>query len=280
MRRVLKWLLAAVVALGIGLVVAVQVGRMLSDRRIDAEVNDLLAANAGAPPGAITEADLAPLPEPVQRWLRWAGVVGRERVSTVRMEQRGEFRLGEDRDWIPFTATQHYTTNPPGFLWSVELELMPLVTVSGRDGYRNGEGSIEMRVLSLVPVASKTGGGLNQGAALRYLNEIMWFPTAALSEQITWEPVDATSARAVFRDGDLTVSTIFVFDAEGKITTMTADRYNDEKDDILPWSTPIEAWGEFDGLRIPVKGQGVWAYPTGDFTYIRLEITDIAYDPV
>ena len=37
----------------------------------------------------ITEADLAPLPEPVQRYLRYAQVLGKPRVKCVKVRQTG-----------------------------------------------------------------------------------------------------------------------------------------------------------------------------------------------
>ena len=46
-----------------------------------------------------------------------------------------------------------------------------VVSVVGRDRYRAGEGSIEMRVLSLMPVAKTSRGGLNQGVLWRFLGE-------------------------------------------------------------------------------------------------------------
>ena len=64
------------------------------------------------------------------------------------------------------------------------------------DRYVDGRGSIEMRLLGLMPVANARGERLDQGALLRYLNETMWFPAAVLSPYIAWEGIDATSARA------------------------------------------------------------------------------------
>ena len=251
----------------------------LSKRRIDDEVDTLLAASVPLPTDPITESDLASLPDPVQRWLRWAGIVGQPRASTVRLEQTGSFRMQPDADWMPFKAVQHYTVDPPGFLWSVEMQMFPLITITGRDRYQDGEGSIEMRLLSLVPVASKTGGDLDQGAALRYLNEIMWFPTAALSEAIAWTPLDDSSAIATMTYAGTTVSATFVFDEAGRIVTMTADRFNDDRGEILPWSTPIDGYGVFSGIQVPTRGTGVWDYPDGPFSYIDLEIIDIEYVP-
>jgi hypothetical protein len=40
----------------------------------------------------------------------------------------------------------------------------------------------------------------------------------------------------------------------------------------------VTAYGEFEGLKIPVSGTGIWNLPEGDFAYIELEITGIDYD--
>jgi len=257
---------------------SVLIGMNRSKSRISGEIDDLLAGNVATNRAVVTEADLAALPEPVQRWLRWSGVIGKPIPSTVRTHQIGEFRLKEGQSWMPFIAEQWYTTDPPGFLWSVSMKMNPLVRVIGRDRYVHASGEIDMRIAGLIPVARKRGGNLNQGALLRYLNEIMWFPAAALRPYITWTAIDLSSAKATMIDGGITVEAIFSFDQQGRITTMTALRENDAKGQRLPWSTPLTAYGEFGDIRIPTEGTGVWQYEMGEFPYIRLRITGIEYD--
>jgi hypothetical protein len=256
---------------------AVAIGRLTFERRIMSEIDDLFAASAPAEPAAVTEADLAGLPEPVQRWLRYAGVVGKSRPTTVRLKQEGELRLGE-RGWFPFTAEEYYTTNPPGFVWTVKLEMAPLVSVVGRDAYLEGRGSMDMRLLGLVPVAKDSGPEMDQGDLLRYLNEIMWFPAGAISPYITWEAIDATSARATMTYAGVSAPATFFFDDQGRLTNMVAERFDREDGRVNLWSTPVTAYGEFAGVRIPVAGEGVYARESGDYSYIRLRITALEYD--
>jgi hypothetical protein len=154
---------------------ATVVGRGVLERRIAGEIDALLADAQPAPSATMSEADLERLPEPVRRWLRYSGVVGKARPTTVRLRQEGDFQL-EGRGWRPYRAEQYVTTNPPGFLWKASFRMAPLVSVVGRDQYRGGEASLQMRVLSLVPVADKTGGGLNQGDLLRYWGSCSGFP--------------------------------------------------------------------------------------------------------
>jgi hypothetical protein len=250
-------------------------GRAGFDRQVSREVVALFAASSGAEPAVLGEADLAGLPEPVQRWLRYAQVVGKERPTTVRLKQEGQFRTGEGQGWLPFTAEQYFTTDPPGFLWAVRMRMAPLVSITGRDRYAGGEGGIQMRLLSLVPVADTRGGGLNQGAMLRYLAETVWFPAAAVSRYIAWEGIDANSARATMRYAGVAGSVTFVFDAQGRVVRQTAERYNDARGRLEPRTAPVHAYGEFGGVRVPVEAEAMWNYDSGDFSYIRLRITHV-----
>jgi len=273
------WVIAAVLAGAlVGALSVVAVGRSAAERRVAAEIDQLLARGASAPRAGLGEAQLAGLPEPVRRWLRYSQVVGRERPATVRLRQTGLFRLGPDRGWMPFEAEQYYTTDPPGFVWVARFRAAPGLSIFGRDRYADGTGSIRMWLLYVIPVARKSGGGLDQGALLRYLNEIMWFPAAAASPYVAWEARDARSARATMRYGGVSGSATFVFDGRGRLVDMTADRHDDAAGGVRPWSTPVGGYGEFAGVRVPLEGEGRWRYPSGDFAYIRLRVTTLEYD--
>lgn len=75
-------------------------------------------------------------------------------------------------------------------------------------------------------------------------------------------------------------SAIFQFNAKGELTNMIAERYRTvgKRFELDKWSTPVTAYRESNGLIIPIKGEGVWNLSTGDFSYIKLEITDIEYN--
>lgn len=246
------------------------------EARIDREIDDLLAAGNAPASGPVTEADLERLPEPVRRWLHGAHVVGRPIPTSVRLRQEGELLLGGA--WRSFTAEAYYTTDPPGFVWRMTMPMGPGLAVVGRDRYADGEGSIEMRLGGVVPVARDSGPEMDRGALLRYLNEIMWFPAAALSPCIAWEPVDGASARATMTWGGVSGSATFFVDPDGRVTDMVAERYDRDAGAVLPWSTPITDHGTFGGVRVPTAGEAVYARPSGDAPYIRLRVVDLAYD--
>ena len=270
--------IGAFAAVAVVAAASVGIGRITFERRIAREVEALFAASGTGARSVVTETNLAGLPAPVQWWLRWSQVVGKERPATVRLRQEGRFRQAEDSAWVDFTAVEYYTTEPPGFVWKTTMRMLPLVTITGRDRYADSRGSIDMRLLSLIPVASVSGPALDQGALLRYLNETMWFPAAVLSPYITWEGIDANSAKATMSYGGVTAAATFIFDAEGRLVDMVAQRHDLSRGHLETWSTPIHAYGEFGGIRVPTEGVGQWRYDTGDFTYIEVRITEIEYN--
>jgi hypothetical protein len=266
----------ALVLAAVGAIVAV-VAAVVFDRRIARDIDALLADARGLRVAPLERRDLDGLPLAVRQWLQYSRVIGTTPLSTVRLRQQGEFDLG--RGWMPFTAEQYFTIDPPGFVWKASFQMAPMLSVTGRDRYRAGVGSIDMRLLSLVPVARKAGGGLNQGALLRFLGEMQWFPAAALSDYIHWEAVDATSARATMSYGGITASMTFVFGANGRLLEERAARYNDARGRDEAWVNRNDADREIDGRVVPVVGEARWEYADGPFPYIRWTITSLEHDP-
>jgi len=259
---------AALVAVG---------GRLTFEHRLAREIDALLADARPPARRRVTNEDLEPLPDAVQRWLRHSNVVGSAVPTIVRLRQDGQFQM-EGRGWRPFEAEQYFTIDPPAFLWKATFRMAPLLLVTGRDRYRAGEGSIEMRVLSLLPVASKTGGGLNQGALLRFLGELQWFPAAALEEYIRWEGIDSHSARATMTYDGTAETMTFRFDDVGRLIESTAVRYNDSRERNEPWVNRNDSDQEFSKIRVPAVGEARWEYDVGPYPYIRWRVTTIEHD--
>jgi hypothetical protein len=86
------------------------------------------------------------------------------------------------------------------------------------------------------------------------------------------------TAVATITDRGISVMGTFFFDEQGRPVNFKALRYNTDTRRLETWETPITEYGVFDGLNLPAKGKGVWKLPSGDFTYIELEITRVAYD--
>lgn len=236
-----------------------------------------------SPPSAtdlIQESELERLPEPVRRWLMYSGVVGHQRIRTVRLKQRGELRQTESGKWMPFTAEQYFTTDPPSFIWFAIVRVMGFPLMVVQDGFVIGQGTMQVALAGLFPVVDMKGPELDLGALIRYLSEMIWFPTAALEPYIQWSPLDSHSARATITIQGLSASGVFMFDDVGHSVNFIAERYRTVGDKFVltQWSTPCTAYGEFDGLLVPTEANVVWHLESGEFQWIRLWITDIEYN--
>lgn len=275
-RRGLLLALVAVGAAAVGLVATL--GRVRRDREVAALRSDLHRAARETTGGASTTrppAHADDLPPPVTRYL--ATVLGDDPapVEQVRLTQSGEFRTGGvDSPWRPFSATQHVTTDPPGFVWEARIEMAPVVSARVVDAFVDGEGSLRATVFGAVTVAdAESGPELDEGELLRYLGETPWYPTALLPDGgVVWTHIDDRSAAASLTVGDTTASLVFHFGEDGLVQRVTGDRPAQQADgryERTPWSGHWWAYERRDGVLVPTEGRAVWNRPTGDLAYWR-----------
>jgi uncharacterized protein DUF6544 len=249
-------------------------------RTIGKKAHELLARSQETGDGAVAEGQLAGLPDPVRRYLHYAQVVGKPPIRTVRLRQRGAMSMAMGSKWLPMTADQYFTTNPPAFLWYGTLHPFPLVSVSATDIYAGGHGTLNVKAWSLIPVAEAHGLETDLGELLRYLAEMVWFPTAFLAGYIRWDAIDAGSARATIVLPPVSVSGIFHMDEQGCCTHFTTERYRlEHKQQVLrPWIGRYDDYREMAGFRIPMRAEVAYTLDTGEFSYFRGEVTEIGYD--
>jgi hypothetical protein len=251
-------------------------------RRVEADRRRLLATARPPHPPIVTEEMLAELPEPAQRYLRYAGVVGRPMVDTVRVRQECRMRPAPGGTTFPIIAEQWYSVEPPGFIWDATVPVAGVPVVRGRDGYLEGRGMMTIKVASLFSVVDASGPEMDHASLVRHLSEMPWFPSAFLRERVTWEPIDASTVRVSISDGDLRASGILEIDVDGRLVEFRTERHAmvGTSFELRPWSAPTRAYGEFEGLRLPVGGAAVWTLPDGStHPYIEVTLTDVESDP-
>ena len=251
-------------------------------KRVRSEVAELFEKEKDAYiPRKIAEEDIAGLPEPVQKYLRYTQIIGKEKARTVRLKQKGFFRTKPDQKWMPLQAEEYFTVDPPAFLWYGRIRLFPLVSFNAIDKFYKDEGSLVVKLLSLFKVADAKGEEYDQAELVRYLSEIIWFPSAFLSDYIRWEPINSDSARVTINVAGVTASADVYFNQEGQMTNFVAERYMDVNGGAIlkKWSTPIQEYAEINGIMVPVKGEGVWKLSSGDFSYVKItEIPELEYN--
>ena len=172
----------------------------------------------------------------------------------MHLKQKGSFRTKEGQKWLPLVAEQYYTVQPPAFLWHGVIKQNPLLSISARDRFSDGHGSLLVKLLCLVTLVDARGPEADQGELLRYLSEIVWFPTAWLADYIEWQAIDAQSARATIQHRGVTASAVLFFNGQDQLMRMIAQRYRlvNGKCVLEQWETLGGEYKEVNGMYIPV----------------------------
>lgn len=252
------------------------------NREVKNEIEEMLSRRSGDRKEILTEEKISHLPPVIQKWLKNSGAVGREKIHTVYLKQRGKIRLKPEQEkWYDAKAEQWFSVDNPAFIWKVKVDMMPLMFFTGRDKFSDGKGSMLIKILSLINIVNSSNNEkINQATLQRYLGEIVWFPTAAVSPYIKWEQVDSLTARATMTYNGTTGSALFYFNENGDFVKFRAMRYMEVKDDsqLKEWTITLNEYKIYDGIKIPFKGEATWKLDNGDFTWYKLEIYNVKYN--
>ena len=231
----------------------------------------------------VTEADLTPLPAPVQRYLRISGVVGQPRVANVRVRMHGRIRGGPAARWMPLRAEQYdfIDTRKRFFYLTSSMFGIP---VRGYHRYADGSSSMDIRAAAVIPVVRLAGEEMLQSETVTLLNDMCLFaPASLLDPGLVWEEADARSARVCFSNAGRTVRAELTFNDAGELTNfMSDDRYQASSDGSrmtrLRWSTPVREYRAFGPVRLGAVAEARWHAPDGSYAYIELELDDVEYN--
>lgn len=231
----------------------------------------------------INENDMVDLPDPVKNWLRNSGAVGKPFMSMGKVIQNAEMQMKPGQNnWMSATAIQYTTINNPAFIWTVDVKMNNLLNFQGRDKFEDGKGEMLIKMNSLINVVNEQGKKLDEGSLQRYLGEMVWFPSLALSPYITWQQINDTTAKATMTFKGTTGSGTFFFNTNGDITKFSALRYNGNEADAkkYEWIMNISAYKTFEGIKVPAKMTSTWKLDNGDWTWLKLEVKDIKYNNI
>jgi len=251
-------------------------------QKIDKKTYNYVRQAQQAESKIITEADLGPLPEPVQRYLRFAQVLGKPRVKCAKVRQTGFMRTTPKQKWMPVEAVQYTTlAGQLSRTWYARIKMGPFTLLNGFDRYDNGTGHMLIRLLSMFPVVDIIGPEIDLSALIIFINDMVMWPTAFLSDYIHWNAINTTSAELQVDLYGKKFSAVAYFNEAGEMVNfITEDRYRTVGKGFKQdrWSTPLRRYHEVNGLCIPAEGDAIWHLPEGEFPYIRASIDQVFYD--
>lgn len=247
---------------------------------IMADVNELFAhAGSGIDPRQCA-VRCEKLPEPVRRYIRFAVGQDAPMVRTARLHHGGFFRTNPKRRWLPIEGQEFFTIGKPGFIWNATIPLLPFLWIEARDQFIDRRGNMLVKICSLFTLVNASGKDLDQGALLRWLAEVVWFPIGYLGDRIGWDPIDSRTAQATLTHNGLSASAKVEVDEEGRLVAIRGRRHRveDGRSELTPWRGMCSNYRQFGGMRIPTSVEVVWELSDGDFSYAKFEVSSVEYD--
>jgi hypothetical protein len=250
-------------------------------KSIQQETAQLLKKNTRVEHPILTERDLVDLPDPVKHWLMNCGALGKPFIGLGKVTQTAEMQMKPEQDqWMTAKAIQYTAIDNPAFIWSVDVKMNAFLSFQGLDKFEEGKGEMLIKMNSLFNIVHERGAKLDEGTLQRYLGEMVWFPTLALSPYITWQQVDENTAKATMTYNGTSGSGTFYFNSTGDVTAFSALRYkgNDTDAKRYNWVMNIVDYGLFEGIKVPTKMTSTWKLDDKDWTWLKMEVTDIRYN--
>jgi len=132
--------------------------------------------------GAVTEADLAHLPEPVATYVRRSGAVGQPRVTNFQACIHGRIRAGATMAWMTFIGEQVNTYgSEPSRLFFMDATMFGL-PVDVLHAFVGPSATMRVKACSLVPIVSAAGPDMDRAETVTLFNDLCILAPAAIIE--------------------------------------------------------------------------------------------------
>ncbi len=234
-------------------------------------------------PSQFTLEGIAPLPEPVRRWLTHSIAIGASLADSVELSMRGKIRLGR---WRGFSA-EEILTPPYGFIWAAATRLLG-VPVTGFDRYLDGAGQMRWRLGGLIPVMSGAGPDITRSAIGRLAAEgTALLPTAY--RNAAWNAPNPDTAVAAWTIDGQREEVRLRIGPDGELIDVLIHRWgspNDRPYARYPFLMTVEDERTFSGITIPTQFRASWLTNhdgngnrdgDGDGEFFRAEITTATF---
>lgn len=246
------------------------------------EVRIGLDESQNFPNTSLTEADIANLPEPVKKYIRYTNSLGKPKVNNFRIDFTGKIRSHQKKTWMALTSEQYNFIKKPTRLFYLDATMNSL-PVAGFHCFKNGNAFMDIRLFSIFKVEYQSGPEMNISETVTFFNDLCCMaPAALIDKRIEWLKVTGNKVNASFSDNGITISAWLYFNEKGELVNfVTEDRYaivDDNTITKLKWSTPLRDYKTINGYKLASYAETINSYPDGDFTYATFTLKNIAYN--
>jgi len=227
----------------------------------------------------LTEMDIQHLPEPVKKYLRYTGCLGKPKINNFKIEFVGKIRKNEQSEWMPFTSEQYNFMGIPTRLFFMKA-VMKSLPVAGYHVYKNGDAYMDIRLLSLFKVQYKDGDEMNKAETVTFFNDMCCMaPATLIDKRISWQETSENMVKSTFINNGITITADLFFNEVGELVNFKSnDRYNADAGKILPWATPLRDYKEVNGYKLAGYAEAIYTYPDRDLCYGTFEVSSVKYN--
>lgn len=251
-------------------------------REFNAQVRNAFCGYKYVDAEILTDSDIAGLPGPIQKYIRYTGAIGKEKVKNFSVTGEGEFKTGKDKNWVKATSRQYNFVEDPCRIYYMQLKMFGIPVV-GLHIYKNAIATMRIKFAGLVTVADAKGDIMNKSETVTVFNDMcLMAPATLIDKRITWEPIDDLSVQATFKNHGVQISAVLYFNEDGAMVNFVSnDRYMTTSGETYlnaPWWTPVRDYEEYQGVRIASYGEACWSLPEGDYCYGRMHMKEVQYN--
>ena len=230
----------------------------------------------------LNEDEIAYLPEPVKKYIRYTGCVGKPMVNNFRIDFVGKIRDHAKPVWMQLTSEQYNFIKTPTRLFYLDATMKGL-SVAGFHCFKNGKAYMDIRLLSIFKVEYQSGAVMDTSETVTFFNDMcVMAPGALIDKRIEWLEVVGNKVKASFTNNGITISAWLYFNEKGEMVNFVSeDRSALGANGVTSkhkWSTPMRDYKNINGYRLASYAEAIYTYPEGDFTYATFELKDIGYN--
>ncbi|UWR21846.1 DUF6544 family protein [Sulfitobacter sp. S190] len=261
-----------VLVLGVSCLALLRAVDHRADRR---EIARLLALQPRAP-AVFDHSMITGLPEPAQRFFRFAIAEGTALFTVADIRMSGKFSLGTAQrpNYMRMEGRQVLAA-PEGFVWQVKMRSGHL-RLSGSD---SGEWT-RFRMGGLLPVARQGGTADHARSAFgRYVAEaVFWTPAAVLpGPGVVWTELGQNAARLTMTYREMSQSLDLTVGADGRPIQIVFPRWSNANPDksyqLQSFGGTLENFKEFQGFTLPTRVEAGNFF--GSDNYFAFYIADV-----
>lgn len=231
------------------------------------------------PNAELSETDIQQLPEPVKKYLRYTGSIGKPKVNNFRIEFTGRIRKDEQSEWMPFTCEQYNFMETPTRLFVMKAAMKGL-PIGVYHCFKNGVAFMDIRLFSLFKVQYRDGAEMNLSETVTFFNDMcVLAPPTLIDNRIKWLEVGSDKVKASFTNNNITVSAWLYFNDKGElINFISDDRYAGDTGKQYPWATPLKDYDDIGGYKLMGNAETIYSYPDRDLVYGTFKLITIKYN--